>query len=236
MHILSVSGLLHNALHLCPEVLAALHTQDGSDCLWTSAIQLLAQDQQLRIHFNALEGSYALCLTANLVQLLSLSPGGLAESTGSVVTVLAHLLSACSQYVTAKQSNLCHWNPVLGWFSVSLDLEASMGQVKTQLAMLWSPDCVRLMTSHLSLEAASLPAIPSPPSPGPQERNFGKKLVLQAIEKTKTTYAATTQAVSLVPSINRLGNSAYTKVTGLTRLFMISLFCCLLTSWSSWSS
>ena len=216
LHILSVPGLLHHALHLCPEVLPALHTQDGSDCLWTSAIQLLAQDQQLRIHFNALEGSYALCLTANLVQLLSLSPGGLAKSTVSVVTVLAHLLSACSQYVTAKQSNLCHWHPVLGWFSVSLDkhLQASMGQVKAQLARLWSPDCVRLMTSHLSLEAASLPAIPSPPSPGPQERNFGKKLVLQAIEKTKTTYAATTQAVSLVPSINRLGNPACTKVAG----------------------
>ena len=127
----------------------------------------------------------SLSLTANLVQLISLSPNGLEESTVSVVTVLAHLLSACSQYVMAKQCNLYHWHPVLDWFSVSLDkhLQASMGQVKAQLARLWSPDCVRLMTSHLSLEAASLPAIPSPPSPQIYHRwsilsNDGHKIIL----------------------------------------------------------
>ena len=145
LHILSVPGLLHHALHLCPEVLAALHTQDGSACLWTSAIQLLAQDQQLRIHFNALEGSYALCLTANLVQLLSLSPGGLAESTVSVVTVLAHLLSAGSQYIAIRDGKEEQpLPPVLGWFSISLNKH-----LKTKLARLW-PDYMRLITFQAS--------------------------------------------------------------------------------------
>ncbi len=31
-----------------------------------------------------------------------------------VVSVLTRLLESCSQYVTAKQSNLSHWHPVLG--------------------------------------------------------------------------------------------------------------------------
>ena len=204
------AGLLQHASSLCPEAVTALHSNDGADCIWTQAIALLSQDQQLRIHFNALEGSYALCLTANLVHLLSLSTD-LGESTVPVVTVLASLLSACSQYVTAKQSNLSHWHPVLGWFSVSLDryLQASMGQVKAQLARLWAPDCLALMTKQLAQEAAKLPALPPPPpSPGPQERRFGAKLVKQAIEKTKSTVAATTQAVAAAPSINRLGNPA----------------------------
>ena len=156
-------GLLQHASSLCPEAVSALHSDEGADCIWTHAIALLGQDQQLRIHFNALEGSYALCLTANLVHLLSLSTD-LGERTVPVVTVLASLLSACSQYVTAKQSNLSHWHPVLGWFSVSLDrhLQASMGQVKAQLARLWAPDCLALMTKQLAQEAATLPALPLP--------------------------------------------------------------------------
>jgi hypothetical protein len=57
--------------------------------------------------------------------------------------------------------------------------------------------------------------------------------VLQAIEKTKTTYAATTQAVSLVPSINRLGNPACTKVTTDRTYSHLISFSYLLTPWSS---
>ena len=219
------SGLLQHASSLCPEAVSALHSDEGSDCIWTHAIALLSQDQQLRIHFNALEGSYALCLTANLVHLLSLSTD-LGERTVPVVTVLASLLSACSQYVTAKQSNLSHWHPVLGWFSVSLDrhLQASMGQVKAQLARLWAPDCLALMTKQLAQEASNLPALPlPPPSPGPQERRFGAKLVKQAIEKTKNTVAATTQAVTATPSINRLGNPACTKVALVCSLYQTAI-------------
>lgn len=225
VNILSVPGLLQQTAIMCPETLTALYTGDSSGCIWSHSIKLLSKDQQLRIHFNALEGSYALCLTANLIHLLSLASPPLPDETVGVVTVLTHLLSACAQYVTAKQSNLSHWHPVLGWFSVSLDkhLQASMGQVKIQLAKLWSSDCVKLLTAHLTSEASNLPAILTPPSPGPEETNFGKKLVKQAIEKTKTTYAATTQAVSLTPSINRLGNPACTKIALVCSLYQTAI-------------
>ena len=72
-------------------------------------IRLLAQEQQLKIHFNALEGSYALCLCANLINLLHLeSVDGLQDDIIGLVTVLTRLLESCSQYVTSKQSNLSH--------------------------------------------------------------------------------------------------------------------------------
>ena len=40
--------------------------------LFTRSLELLNSDQNLRIIFNALEGSYALCLLANLVQLANI--------------------------------------------------------------------------------------------------------------------------------------------------------------------
>ena len=57
--------------------------------------------------------------------------------------------------------------------------------------------------------------------PGPEETNFGKKLVKQAIEKTKTTYAATTQAVA--PSIHRLGNPACTRIALVCSLYQTAI-------------
>merc|ERR1712106_680226 len=149
-------------------------------------------------------GSYALCLTANLVQLVSLAPS---------------LTSSLGQYVTAKQSPLSHWHPVLGWFSVSLDkhLQSSMSLVKSQLSRLWSPDCLLVLTADLQSQAASLPAIPAPPTPSPEETNFGKKLMKQALEKTRTTYAATTSTIS--SPLNRLGGPASTKVALVCALY-----------------
>lgn len=108
--VLSVPGLLQHAATLCPEALGALHAPAPAPSLWSTAIDLLAQDQQLRIHFNALEGSYALCLTANLVHLLAVA-GEVGERLVVTVGVLTSLLASCSQYVTAKQSNLSHWHP-----------------------------------------------------------------------------------------------------------------------------
>ncbi len=53
---------------LCPESLSLLQSQQ----VLKLTVHLLSQLQQLKIHFNALEGSYALCLTANLIHLLHL--------------------------------------------------------------------------------------------------------------------------------------------------------------------
>ena len=221
--VLSVPGLLQHAAALCPEALGALHAPAPAPSLWSTAIDLLAQDQQLRIHFNALEGSYALCLTANLVHLLAVA-GEVGERLVVTVGVLTSLLASCSQYVTAKQSNLSHWHPVLGWFSVSLDrhLQASMGQVKAQLARLWAPDTVRLLTAHLSAAAAALPPLPPPPSPPAAETSLGKKLVKQVVEKTRVTVAATSQAVS-PSSPHRLGDPACTKVALVCTLYQTAI-------------
>jgi hypothetical protein len=53
---------------LCPETVSQLQSQQ----VLKLTVLLLSQTQQLKIHFNALEGSYALCLTANLIHLLHL--------------------------------------------------------------------------------------------------------------------------------------------------------------------
>ena len=107
----------------------------------------------------------------------------------------------------------------MDWFSVSLDkhLQSSMSLVKSQLSRLWSPDCLILLIGDLHAQAAALPAIPAPPTPSPEETNFGKKLMKQAIEKTKTTYAATTSTMST--PLNRLGSPASTKVALVCALY-----------------
>lgn len=50
------------------------------------------------------------------------------------------MLEACQQYVVAKQSNLTHWHPILGWLALKVDttLQEPIPYVKTQLACLWT--------------------------------------------------------------------------------------------------
>jgi len=220
LHILSVPGLVYHVATMCPDSLAMMQGENEVEqSLLLSTVKLLSQDQQLKIHFNALEGSYALCLTANLVQLVSMAPSLTSTQLVPVVTTLTQLLSSLGQYVTAKQSPLSHWHPVLGWFSVSLDkhLQASMSAVKVQLSRLWSPDCLLVLTADLQSQAATLPSIPAPPTPSPEETNFGKKLMKQALEKTRTTYAATTSTIS--SPLNRLGGAACTRVALVCALY-----------------
>ena len=217
LHILSVPGLVQHCLTLCP---GTGLLGDGKDTqqLLLSAVKLLSQDQQLKIHFNALEGSYALCLTANLVQLVSQYSTGLESGDLMIiVTTLTQLLACLGTYVTAKQSPLSHWHPVLGWFSVSLDrhLQANMTSVKTQLSKLWSQDCLLLLTADLHSTAASLPPVSAPAvdlsSPvSDSAKMFGVKMMKQALEKTKTTVAATTS--NIAPPLIKLGGNTCTRV------------------------
>ena len=50
------------------------------------------------------------------------------------------MLEACQQYVVAKQSNLTHWHPILGWLAQKVDtsLQEPIPYVKSQLACLWT--------------------------------------------------------------------------------------------------
>merc|ERR1711892_1285354 len=138
------------------------------------------------------------------------------------------LLSSCGVYVVCKQSPLSTWHPVLGWFSVSLDshLQAAMPLVKLQLSKLWEISTIRALTRELSTEAARLPAVPQPPShasdssgllSGSSSNNLGAKYLKQAIEKTKSTLAATQDHLSTSMSreekgLNRLGSPIATKI------------------------
>jgi ubiquitin-protein ligase E3 B len=166
LHILSVPGLVQ---HSSVDLAKIMFIQNG---LFAKVISLLASDQQLKIHFNSLEGSYALCLTANMIDLTSLLQDQEQQQPTAIVfldlvSVLKRLLDACGQYVTAKQSNLSHWHPVLGWFSVSMDshLQNSMTIVRNQLAKLWSPICLKYFTLPLVQTVNKLPAPPPPPVP-----------------------------------------------------------------------
>jgi ubiquitin-protein ligase E3 B len=69
LHIMSVPGIIEHLNNIAPEILNSLLLQKQTHIL-AKAVKFLSQEQQLKIHFNALEGSYALCLTANLVHLV----------------------------------------------------------------------------------------------------------------------------------------------------------------------
>ncbi len=186
LKVLSVPGLVH---HCAADLAKALFLTPAKSNLFQKCIDYLVSEHNLKTTFNRLEASYALCLTANLVDLVSLieivpDSNNLASSSSkkksdrsldddvsflNIVSVLKGLFDFCGQYVTAKQSNLSHWHPVLGWFSVSIDihLQNSIITVRHQLAKLWSPSCLTFFTKSLLETVAALPPMLPPPPPAP---------------------------------------------------------------------
>ncbi|KAG7198940.1 hypothetical protein KM043_015752 [Ampulex compressa] len=138
INIFSVPALIHHLNAVSPECVSSLVTNN----LIARSLDLLNSEQNLRIVFNALEGSYALCLLANLIQLVNIQRDDvLAELYfPSFTFVVTKMLEACQQYVVTKQSNLTHWHPVLGWFAQSVDtsLQEAIPYVKLQLSYLWT--------------------------------------------------------------------------------------------------
>lgn len=65
IHILSVPGLIEHLQSLSPESITTLINHK----IFQRSLELLSSQQLMRIVFNTLEGSYALCLVANLLQL-----------------------------------------------------------------------------------------------------------------------------------------------------------------------
>uniref|UniRef100_A0A0R3W4Q5 HECT-type E3 ubiquitin transferase n=1 Tax=Taenia asiatica TaxID=60517 RepID=A0A0R3W4Q5_TAEAS len=98
-----------------------------------------------------LEGSYALCLIANLIQLSLLEVEVLVDHCEKFCIVLSRLLDLLGGYVGQKNSNLTCWHPILGWFSKPLDnyLQASAPHVASQLRLLWHSRMVRLLFADL---------------------------------------------------------------------------------------
>lgn len=93
----------------------------------------------------------------------------------NVQNVMTRLMESCQHYVTTKQSNLTHWNPVLGWFAQSLDpgLQEAIPHVKEQLFLLWShPVVAALLGSALDEALDQFPDTPPPPTPPPSSNLF----------------------------------------------------------------
>ena len=117
LHILSVPAVTYYINTIAQDCLATLVTHR----VFKKCLDLLTIEQSTRIIFNSLEGNYALCLMANLLQLGYIEMEGLVENTVDFMTVMIRLLENCNKYVQNKKSNLTHWHPVLGWFSQKTD-------------------------------------------------------------------------------------------------------------------
>ena len=256
LHVLSVPGFVEQLERIAPaETLNGLLFHPEYDIAWKCLRLLASDEQQLKIHFNALEGSYALCLTANLVHLISIHSRQQQSSSNDLqlkvkdrnaehsaaVLVLSRLLDSCGQYVIAKQSNMSHWHPVLGWFSVTLDthLQDSMGIVKDQLARLWSPACLCYFTSPIKMLSASLPEV-SPPivssvGSGVQDEDpptgtkAAKQMFRNMMTKTKNSVISGTGAASASihggssSSVLRLGSSEVLETSLICAMYRSSL-------------
>ena len=251
LNVLSIPALTLHLKQSSPDSLNMLQ----KNRIVARSVELLSQEQQLKIHFNALEGSYALCLTANLVHMVSqMTEEQFAEvDLIKLLFVITRLMESCGQvslkvlpsvkpkswtrnknrvihfqYVTAKQSNLSHWHPVLGWFSVSLDafLQDSMERVRTQLSRLWSPHCVRLFSAPLTEIVSRLPEVPSIPDAAaslhaPPTSTGPKNMLKKALERTKAAAAATSSTVVITTSAS---SSHHTKL-GSPECMKVALIC-----------
>ncbi|KAK3084530.1 hypothetical protein FSP39_014813 [Pinctada imbricata] len=157
-----------------------------SQRVFKRSLDLLTNEQSTRIIFNTLEGNYALCLLANLVQLGFIELEGLVENTQSFMTVVIRLLDSCAKYVNNKRSNLTHWHPVLGWFSqkTNQNLHSSMHYVVKQLQLLWSAKMIRILFSELLsyVEADTERTNNKNPSPS-------KNIIKKALDKASSKNA-----------------------------------------------
>ncbi|KAK9513093.1 hypothetical protein O3M35_001362 [Rhynocoris fuscipes] len=157
IHIFSVPGLILHLNQLAPECIAVMESNN----LLKRSLEFLSVAQDMRIVFNALEGSYALCLIANIVHLAHIQRESILVNTSAhmFTNVVTNLLTSCGSYVVSKQSNLTHWHPILGWFSQRMDtgMHECVGYVKSQLYLLWSAPLVTTLLSNLLDEATPSP-------------------------------------------------------------------------------
>ncbi|XP_076453206.1 ubiquitin-protein ligase E3B-like [Babylonia areolata] len=180
LHVLSVPAIILHMSAIAPECVELLVTHR----VFKRCLELLTCEQSTRIIFNTLEGNYALCLMANLIQLGYKELEGLVENTTDFMTVMIRLLEKCKAYVQNKRSNLTHWHPVLGWFSQSTNqrLHEALPFVVQQLQLLWSERMIRLLFTalleyvHLNASHSSKASTPSP----------SKNILKKALEKASS--------------------------------------------------
>ncbi|CAH8602645.1 unnamed protein product [Schistosoma rodhaini] len=116
---------------------------------------LYDSSKEFNILLSKLDGSYVLCLIANLIQLSLLETDILASHCTEFCIVLSKSMHYLGTYVGSKKSNLCSWHPILGWFAQSIDnsLQSAMSFVTSQLRLLWNGRMVRLLFADLYAQA-----------------------------------------------------------------------------------
>ncbi|KAJ1522162.1 hypothetical protein ONE63_002473 [Megalurothrips usitatus] len=211
IHILSIPAVLSHVQVLAPECINVLEQHS----MLQRSLDLLCVEQNLRIVFNALEGNYALCLLANLIQLSHLER----ETTlpevifPTFTVVVTRLLESCMHYVMLKQSPLAHWHPVLGWFAQSTDAYAqeAMPLVKQQLHLLWSGPLVKLLLGNMIAEFTEKIQIEEEAkSPAPTN------IIRRALENR-------VNRASSAKSYRKLGSPEFTKVALICSLYQTAL-------------
>ncbi|KAH9285980.1 Ubiquitin-protein ligase E3B [Echinococcus granulosus] len=148
VHILSVPGFVLHINSLASEAYDVIVREKLCSRVVTYLYKSLPNQSIVDC---GLEGSYALCLIANLIQLSLLEVEVLVDHCEEFCIVLSRLLDLLGGFVGQKKSNLTCWHPILGWFSKPLDnyLQASAPHVASQLRLLWHGRMVRLLFADL---------------------------------------------------------------------------------------
>ncbi|CAH0701610.1 unnamed protein product [Spodoptera exigua] len=187
IQILSVPTLVYHMQLISPESMSSYRSYSMFD----KCLEFLSTDQNMRIVFNTLEGNYALCLLANLVQMAHCERDHAQPETyhPTFVLVVTRFLDSCQQYVVCKKGNLSNWHPILGWFSQGLDnfLPPAMGNLRNQLSLLWGAPLLKkllatplkdMMDAGVTGEEGAGPSQPSTPI----QSNNPAAIIRRAIE------------------------------------------------------
>ncbi|XP_022242610.1 ubiquitin-protein ligase E3B-like isoform X2 [Limulus polyphemus] len=185
LHILSIPAFVYHLTNISPECVTFLMNHD----ILKKSLQLLSTEQNTRVIFNALEGSYALCLLANLINLANKDLESLSPNILDFVNVVTRLIESCQKYVVNKQSNLTHWHPILGWFAQTIDrgLHESLVYVKIQLQLLWSGSFVKMLFAGLFESLAATRSVEATPTTSqPSSPNRSTSLLKKAFERASS--------------------------------------------------
>ncbi|VDN11577.1 unnamed protein product [Dibothriocephalus latus] len=161
LHILSVPGFVLHINSLTPEAYDVFVRER----LCSHVITYLSESSQnQKLILDGLEGSYALCLIANLIHLSLLEIEVLVEHCEEFCIVVSKLLDRLGGYVGRKKSNLTSWHPILGC------LQAAVPHVTSQLRLLWHGRMVRLLFADLyeqeDLDGTQNPVATASPTSG----------------------------------------------------------------------
>lgn len=211
INIFSVPSLVYHLNIHSPECITAM----ANNNLLIRSLDLLNSEQNLRIIFNALEGSYALCLLANIIQLANIEKDEIMKLHyfPSFTFVVTKMLESCQQYVVAKQSNLTHWHPVLGCFAQPVDssLHGAIAYTKAQLTYLWSGKIVTQLIGRPLIEIVENETIP----------------IQSEIQSTSITSTNIFRRAFMEARTNRANNNKNYKKLGSSETTKIALICSL---------